>query len=482
MTLGRRVISTTALLTLSSVLVRSLTILTMPVLTHLLPPSAYGTAALVTSIIGLTAVVGLAGMDMSYLRSYYASGPASGERAEIFVWRFTISAGALTGAALFVSWPLIADAFALPGYLGALAGLAVALQVCSTMAQARARLHLHYRAAAISILIAGIGALATTLSLAYWWRQDELPIVLSLVTINLLPILILGAPPVRKLIAPSGLAPRELASVAKIGIAGIATAPLYWVLISSDRWFLGHFDGTAAVGVYAIAYGLGTIGLMINTAIFAVWTPESAREYEQNPSTAADHLGLLAEHVLVAFACTWLAVTAAGGDLIRLLTAKPFHAAADLIPLLAAGVFAHGVSHLFNATLLLKKRLDYAAWCWLGGALLSLLLNVILVPRFGAVGAALTQAISLAAVAFGIAIGAQRLYPLRVRFAWVATVTSGIAAAGIVMHPAWSDSPLTSLLAKLPVGLLVLLVVVRLAAPEVYQGIRQRISRRSARP
>jgi O-antigen/teichoic acid export membrane protein len=73
MTFTRRLISATTQLTLSNGVVRLLSIVTMPILTALLSPQAYGVAALAGTVISLVSVFGLAGVDMSYARAYHSS-------------------------------------------------------------------------------------------------------------------------------------------------------------------------------------------------------------------------------------------------------------------------------------------------------------------------------------------------------------------------------------------------------------------------
>ena len=98
--------------------------------------------------------------------------------------------------------------------------------------------------------------------------------------------------------------------------------------------------------------------------------------------------------LVVLLAIIWLAVAAAGGDIVRWLANERFHAAADYVPYIAGGVFFYGVLRLANAGLLLAKQLNWAAFWWLAGGVVCVLLNLALVPRYGGVGAAVTQSAS----------------------------------------------------------------------------------------
>src|SRR4029077_14474305 len=103
------------------------------------------------------------------------------------------------------------------------------------------------------------------------------------------------------------------------------TAPMYWMLSSSDRWFLQYYHGAVAVGVYAIGYRVAIVGMMVNGAVISVWLPEASREYEQDQERAKYTLGRLMSRLLAAMALIWLTAAAAGGDIVRWLADERFH-------------------------------------------------------------------------------------------------------------------------------------------------------------
>src|SRR5664280_3078390 len=92
----------------------------------------------------------------------------------------------------------------------------------------------------------------------------------------------------------------------KMGLPGIVTAPMYWLVSSSDRWFLQHYCGTESVGIYSIGYSIAIAGTMVNSAVMSVWLPEASREYEQNQDRAKASLGRLMSRLITLMAVIWL--------------------------------------------------------------------------------------------------------------------------------------------------------------------------------
>lgn len=467
MTFARRLLSGTVQLTLSNAVVRLLSIVTLPILTALLPPHAYGVASLVGTVISLVAVFALAGIDMSYSRAYHSSKPPSGTIVEHFCWRFAILMALLTAAlAAFVWWFISDDSSELDQGLTVIIAIGIVATVGNTMALTRARLAGRYRAMAMTIVAGGIVGAMLSIGIAVWWRQDALALLLPMLLIYLLPMLMLGAPPIAALFKPSGMARDNAASLIKIGLAGVVTAPMYWLLSSSDRWFLQHYHGAEVVGIYSIGYSVAIVGMMVNSAVMSVWLPEAVREFEQDPEQARITLGRFMSRLVAAMAIIWLVVTAAGGDIVRLLANERFHAAADVVPYIAGGVFFCGILQLAKAGLLLANKLKWSVGWWFAGGLIGLLMNWVLVPRLGAVGAAITQCISFAFISVGVLISSQAVFRVQLEWSRLALAVAIVVTAGVVMGTPWHASALYSLFLKMPIGLAVTAVISWMMAPD----------------
>ncbi len=460
LSIARRVAFGTAQLTLSNVFVRVLSLVTMPVLTRLLAPSAYGTAAMATTLISLISVFALAGADISYIRAYHSEKPPCGQAVEALTWRFSLGASMLAAILLAACWSLISDALLLPRYTGPLIAAGIVLSVGMTMALARARLHDRHRAMSLATVASGLGATGIAIAVAYSGQRNEFPLILALLATYLIPIFVLGLPPLPELLHSSGLSYESRKHILGIGLAAIVSAPAYWVMSSSDRWFLSHFQNLTAVGVYSISCGVAIAGMTVNSALLAIWTPEAARLFEARPPDAMHQLGRITEGMVAVLACVWLAVTAAGGDMVRLLTAPAFHGGANVIPFIAGGVFFHGISHLANTAFVLDKRLNRTIIWWVGGAAANLMLNLLLVPEIGMMGAGVSQLLSFAVTALGLSMGARRMLAAHIKWTRLLLVVTTIVIAALFMFPAWAKLPAISLIMKLPVGLFVTAIVI----------------------
>ncbi len=333
------------------------------------------------------------------------------------------------------------------------------LSVITSMSGTRARLHDRYRAIALATIASGTGAAAIAIIIAYFGERDGLPLILSALALYLIPILMLGVPPSALLFKPSGLGYADRKRILGIGVAIVITAPAYWVISSSDRWFLSYFADSTTVGIYSVSAGVAVAGLTINSAILTIWIPEATKLFETRSADGLAKLGFINEAILAAMACIWLAVSAAGGDLVRLLTAKSFHDGTFVIPFIAAGVFFHGVAQLSNTVYLLERRVHCTIFWWVGGAAVNLMLCLFLVPRLGLLGAASGQFVSLIVIALGLSMG-TKLILSHIRWIRLVVIALTVSAAAIFMAPAWAASPFLSLCLKFPVGVVVAIFII----------------------
>ena len=134
MTLVRRLAFGAAKLTVSNLAVRLLSIVSMPILTRLLDPSAYGTSAMAAAIVSFASVIALAGADVSYIRAYLSERTAPRSAVEIFTWHYALAAALIAAILTLASWWAISRALLLPFYAGWLVALSIVLSVALAMA------------------------------------------------------------------------------------------------------------------------------------------------------------------------------------------------------------------------------------------------------------------------------------------------------------------------------------------------------------
>lgn len=476
MSVNRSVFSAVSWLSFGGFAARLLSVITMPVLTRCLSPQAYGEAALVSTIVSLASVVALAGIDMSYSRHAFSNKFGSGEGVEIFCWRWALGASCVVAIIIQLLWPVIANSISVPMSLSVFATIGVIFSALATLAQTRARLAGQYAKITWVQLASGVCAASTSLAIAMLWRQDASALLFSMIIGYSLPVIILGVPKWHYLLGESGLTYAQSKSILMTGVAGVVTAPAYWVLSSSDRWFLAAFHSSSEVGIYSTGYTIGTLGAVVSTAITSAWLPELSRA--ENAASLGGGFGDRKNRVIlllvVILMIVAVAVASSGGDIIRILADSRFHSATTVVPWLSAAVFFYGCLHVGNALLVMHGKLHWAGWAWFIALLVSLKLNLWLVPSYGALGAAFVQFVSFLVVSVLVWIAVLRFDQIQLPWARLMGGMGLSVVSVILMQFEWYQMPWVSLFLKLPVGMVYAIFCFWLVCPvEAENGIQK---------
>ena len=183
----------------------------------------------------------------------------------------------------------------------------------------------------------------------------------------------------------------------------------------SDRFLLGSLAGAKALGLYAVAYNLvDRATTLVCTAISTATFPMAVQALQEGREAGIRQAGMngLALLAVAIPACVGLALTAP--HLVAALVGPDFRAGAiALIPLLSVVVLLRNVStHFIDHAYHLSGRPGEALWVYIPTAIATIALNALLIPQYGAFGAAYAGIIcQTGAVMLGWA-NARRLFPL----------------------------------------------------------------------
>ena len=222
-----------------------------------------------------------------------------------------------------------------------------------------------------------------------------------------------------------GPAPAGAAGAAGAGPAWAFAWPLMiagclgWLLHESDRFILGYYHDSRAVGLYAAAYGLasapflaaaGAIAQFMYPFVFGAGARGGAMPVSRRMLAATLLIGAAGAGLF------WLA-----GDWIAylVLAERYRHAAPELLAWIAAGYACLGVATCFDLAAHGAKRTAYVTLATGVAAVTNIWLGVLLVPVHGARGAALATGVALAVYLLCIAglvgraarTGTERLAP-----------------------------------------------------------------------
>lgn len=172
-----------------------------------------------------------------------------------------------------------------------------------------------------------------------------------------------------------------------------------WLGTLADRLVLNAYATTAVVGIYAAGFGLGDrIVGGIAMAVFMMAWPDVLRSWNDGGIERAR----VAVHRYFQI-YLWLTVgpvvaLVAYGEAVVQVLGDGFQGAVQVLGLIAVAAWLRGFGNGFNRHFELEKRFYALSLVTVAGACLNLALNLWLVPRYGAMGAAMAAVGAQAAV------------------------------------------------------------------------------------
>jgi O-antigen/teichoic acid export membrane protein len=222
------------------------------------------------------------------------------------------------------------------------------------------------------------------------------------------------------------------------GLPLVPAALALWVNNFSDRLFLVKLAGASEVGLYSIGIRLSSAIVLLLTAFRTAW-PAFAYSIEDERE-ARDTYGFVLTYVLLIVCWAALALGALGPWLVHLLTTPQFYSGSRVVALLA---FANAAKAGFMVVSIGIGRARRTQFNWVVtgfAAVVNIVLNVILIPPYGMIGAGIATVASFTVMFVFMAWHSQRIYP--VPYQWRRVVTLVGAAVALNVIAAAADAPL----------------------------------------
>jgi O-antigen/teichoic acid export membrane protein len=168
------------------------------------------------------------------------------------------------------------------------------------------------------------------------------------------------------------------------------------IYLKVDLVMLEHFVGSAEVGIYAVAARLSEVWYFIPTALAGSLFPAIIKYRELSPGDYQARMQRLYRVMVLASVGIAVPVTLLAGPLIRVLYGPVYADAARVLMIHIWACPAIFMGALFSRWLISENLLIFSLTRHGFGAVSNVGLNLMLIPRFGAVGAAVATLASYA--------------------------------------------------------------------------------------
>ena len=221
------------------------------------------------------------------------------------------------------------------------------------------------------------------------------------------------------------------------GLPLIPAALALWAINFIDRWFVAYYKGQGEVGVYSVAVRIASAVVFVLLAFRTAW-PAFAYSIVDDRDAKRAYAFVLTYVLLVT---CWLSAALAllAPWLVHLLARNPgFARAAEAVGLLAFSAAVY-TGYTVLAVGAGRARRTQLNWVISGlAAAVNIGLNMLLIPRYGMIGAAISTLVAYVVLFLAMLWYAQAVYPVHYQWRRVLTVTAvagGLALLGRVLGP-----------------------------------------------
>lgn len=391
----KRLLSNTVILGAGTFASKVLVFLLMPLYTSILSAAEYGVADILTQTASLIIPLASVGICDALFRFTLDTGETdeSGRKRIFSSSIFVLLIGSVL-TLIGVQILRVFDVF--DGYVW----LVAAYVICSNLHSAAAYF---VRALGKTTLFAVQGIANTGLTIAFnilflvVFRMGVLGYVLSVVVADFcMTVLLFFAARLYKYISPCTVNRDTLRSMLKFSIPYIPTTMMWLITSACDRYIVTAYRGSAENGLYAAAYKLPTVLLLVCGVFLEAWQFSVVKDADgtERESFFSDvyknYMGIIFMGASV--------IIAGSKILTRLLLADSYYSSWQYVPVLVLAMTFSALVSFLGSVYFLEKKSLLSMLTAMSGAIINVVVNFILIPERGAMGAAVATFISYAAV------------------------------------------------------------------------------------
>ena len=402
---------------IGTILTRIVTFLLLPLYTNVFTTTEYGVVSLAYAFIGFTVMLYRYGMDSALLK-YYIDAEGQ-DKKTVFTTIFSIQTitSLVFSSLLFLAAGILAPIFLGGEYkqLMQLVAIILVFDALWMLPMLILRANEKPRQYILLSLLNVIILMVFNIYLVVYMGLGITGVLIGNIIASGA-LLLATTPIIIRNFSLKAISSSVLREVLKFGLPFFPAGIFTMIMELSDRYLLDWLADTSAVGLYSAGNKLGMFGLLLVMGFSMGWTPYFLKTGKNTDApqvfarVSTYFLGLVGFFIVIISIWVNQLVQIKIGN--ATFFGEEFWLSAQVVPIILLGYYFFGLYVLQLPGVFITKKTKWVPLFRGIGATLTILVNILLIPVLGIIGAASAKAIAFFGMSLSIFLFNKRHYPI----------------------------------------------------------------------
>ncbi|MBU1100649.1 MAG: polysaccharide biosynthesis C-terminal domain-containing protein [Bacteroidetes bacterium] len=270
----------------------------------------------------------------------------------------------------------------------------------------------------------------------------------------------------------------------KFGIPYLPASLAAMLVQAIDKPIMRYMTDDSTLGVYQANYKLGIFMMLIVSMFQYAWQPFFL--INAKDENAKELFSKVLTFFLIVAGLVWVVLTLFIEDVAHIefmngktLIGHDFLEGLVIVPIILLGYVFHGMYVNFSAGVYIEEKTKYYPLVTGAGAIVNIVVNILLIPVMGIIGAALATLAAYMVMAGGLFLVSQKFYKIKYEYSKIVPLMAIIFGTGALYYYLYFNNAL-----NLPykffilIGFLLLLILLRVVRFDELKKVGRALIRR----
>jgi O-antigen/teichoic acid export membrane protein len=441
----------TAIYGISTIIGRFLGFLLVPFYTNVLNTSDFGVYSNVYAYLAFLNIVFIYGMDAAFMKYTSISGNSDKKKTFSTAYIFVFFSSLFLAVILFLLKNPFTALMAIPGNFHHLTQYVILILIFDTLSLIPfANLRLERKAGRftaikfVNILI----NIALNLILVLKFKLGIEAIFIANLAASIVSFVLLMPDILRKL--TFRIDSILLKKMLWFGIPYLPASIAAMIVQVVDRPVVLAMTNSSTLGIYQANYKLGIFMMLFVSMFQYAWQPFFLNNAKEK--NAKELFSKILTLFMIVSSLIWIVLTLFVDDFARLeiyhhktIIGREYLNGLVIVPIILLGYLFNGIYYNFQAGIYIEEKTKYFPYVTGAGALINVVVNVLLIPVLGIIGAALATLASYIVMAAGLFFFSQKYYKINYEYGKILKIMILIFVTGIIYYYLYFQIGLTFL-------------------------------------